>query len=606
MRKTALLCSLSLIAACGSGSAATDGEQPGGDAAGQSDARDGQADEPDASEPDQGLEDAGLLPDTGLSPDTGLLPDTGLPPDTGLLPDAGQGGIGPSGGVVHGPAGVEIIIPAGALSTVVDISVATATNTTPSFPPAGIVSVGLLYEVLPHGTSFALPVTLRLPYDPALVPAGARARLYRAEPLGSFAEIPSSTIAGALLEASVMSFSYFGPGTPPPLRFSELTRQCARESLGGDVWCWSDMGVIAQGSGLAEPGRLSTTFREPTRLPPRSLTSIAAGPGWVCGLDVLNVWCIGDANVTRNEGPPGVPPSHEWVQKPLPAGVVIGKLSAGVSFACGLGAANSPDPSAVGRVYCWGDNTVGQLGRSLSSNNWEVLPIETTERYVALAAAGAFACAVRSGSGEVDCWGSNIYGGVASTSLGSFDMSATPIPRGLAVATLPDALAAGGVNACGLAADGTAYCWGNNEEGQMGNGTWYPPSQAHRAPSEVPGLKFRTIWPGPTMCGIALDGQTYCWGYASEGSLGNGHNDAGGPPATSNKQLTPSLVAAPLGVSFDAIGMGSIGRCGKTPTNLIYCWGSNRYFNLGTGSNTAQLSNVPVPIKTDNLIRMMP
>ena len=72
------------------------------------------------------------------------------------------------------------------------------------------------------------------------------------------------------------------------------------------------------------------------------------------------------------------------------------------------------------------------------------------------------------------------------------------------------------------------------------------------------------------------------------------------------KQASPTRHATPLGVSFDSIAIGSIGRCGRTPNNLVYCWGSNRYFNLGTGSNTLQLSSVPVPIKTDNLIRMMP
>lgn len=593
----ALLCSVTLVWACGSGSTASDQGavkdtgHSAEDAVGPStDAWDGGAtDAWDGGEPDQGLSDVGF-------------------DDTGVVSDAGPSGIGPSGGTLQGPGGVEIIVPAGALTDFVEIAVATASATNPSFPPAGVEAAGPLVEVLPHGTSFALPVILRLPYEPALVPAGARVRLYRAQPGGSFAEIPSSTISGDRLEASVTSFSYFGPGAPPPpaLRFSEVARRCARESLGGDVWCWGELGVIALDSGLAEPAPNNTVFREPTRLPPRALTSIVAGPGWVCGLDVLNLWCIGDAQLTRTAAPPETPPRREWVQKPLPAGVVLGELAGSGYFACGLGAANSPDPSAAGQVFCWGDNTVGQLGRDLLSNNWEVLPLNSPHRYVAIAAAGAFACAARSGSGEVDCWGSNIYGGVAPYSLGSFDMTATPIPRGITVAARSGAIAAGNVNACGLATDGTASCWGNNYEGQMGNGTSHPFGQNYRPPTEVPGIKFRSIWPGETMCGIALDGQTYCWGHASQGSLGNGQDDAGGPPATSNKQLTPALVAAPLGVSFESIAIGDTGRCAKSTSNEVYCWGTNGSFKLGIGADMPLWSNVPLPIKSYNLTRMMP
>ncbi|MFO0728171.1 MAG: hypothetical protein U1E65_30600 [Myxococcota bacterium] len=603
MRTTALLCSVAFFSACGSGNAVPQDVGPREDGSPGLDAT-------DANPSDATATDAKPLADASAdaavldaeAEDQGLADAEGAP--DALPVDGGPSGIGPNGGVVLGPGGAEVIVPAGALSDYVDISVTTATATNPSFPPAGVIAAGLVYQVLPHGTTFAQPVTLHVPYEPSLVPAGARVRIYRAEPGGSFAEIPSSTIAGSLLEASVTGFSYFAPGSPASLRFSELTRQCARESLGGDVWCWAGMGPIASGSGLGEPPPRDSIFREPTRLPPRSLTHVVAGSGWVCGIDVLDLWCIGDWAITRTAPAPNNPPNRQWVQKALPTGVVLGSLTAGGSFACGLGAANSPDPSAAGQVFCWGDNTVGQLGRPVSTNAWEVLAISSTARYVALAAAGAFACAAREGTGEVDCWGSNIYGGVAPYSLGSFDMSATPIPRGIAVAALPAALGAGALNACGLAVDGTAYCWGDNSNGQMGNGTWT--TQNYRAPSAVPGLRFSTIWPSDTMCGIALDGQAYCWGYASQGSLGNGHDDAGGPPATSSKQLAPVPVAAPLGVHFEALSIGESGRCGKTTTNEIYCWGSNRFFNLGTGSASPAWSNVPVRMKMEGLLRMMP
>lgn len=529
-------------------------------------------------------------------------------PLDGDLPDSGPTGIGPAGGTLAGPNGAVVIVPSGALTTFVDLKIELIHTSTPAFPPAGVVAAGALFALTPHGTTFLVPVTIRLPYDEAAVPVGEPVRLYRAQPGGEFTQVASATIAGAFLQAEVDGFSLYGPGYEPPvtLGFSELQRQCARESLAGNVWCWGEQGVIARGSGLSEPQPRESVFREPTRLPPRALTNIAVGPGWVCGLDVLDVWCLGDWKLTRTAPPPATPPVRQWVQKTLPSGVVLEQLTAGGYFVCGLASVTSPDPTVAGQIYCWGDNTVGQLGRDLYSDPWEVLPVTTPNRYATLGAAGAFVCAARVLTGEVDCWGSNIYGGVAAYALGSFDMTTSPIPRGLVVDPRPGALAGGNSNFCGLQVDGTAYCWGDNDYGQMGNGTTSPYGQNYRAPSEVPGIKFKSLWPGQTMCGIGLDDRSYCWGFASRGSIGDGHDDAGGAPADTSKQKVPTLVVMPSGVTFESMSIGDRGRCARSTRNEVYCWGDNEYFGLGTGLDTPAWSNVPVPIKSSHLTRVMP
>jgi len=103
-----------------------------------------------------------------------------------------------------------------------------------------------------------------------------------------------------------------------------------------------------------------------------------------------------------------------------------------------------------------------------------------------------------------------------------------------------------GSNMCGLQVDGTAWCWGNNDYGQMGNGTVTIGTfgEDYRAPGVVPGHLFRSIWPGETMCGVRLDGTTLCWGYADRSSLGNGVDTAPGAA-----QLTPVAVLLPAGVT---------------------------------------------------------
>ena len=159
-------------------------------------------------------------------------------------PTTASASIGPAGGTVSTGTGAQAIFPAGALASASTISIQLVATSTPPFPPAGFASAGAVYEFFPHGTLFAVPVTVRVPFDPALLPPGTTARLYQAAPGGGFAEVPGTTIDGNVLVATVSSVSYFGPGYPSALAFSEISGQCARESLAGNVWCWGDQGSL--------------------------------------------------------------------------------------------------------------------------------------------------------------------------------------------------------------------------------------------------------------------------------------------------------------------------------------------------------------------------
>ncbi|MFN9479059.1 MAG: hypothetical protein ACK6C0_06305 [Betaproteobacteria bacterium] len=517
-------------------------------------------------------------------------------------------GIGPPGGTVDGPNGTRVVVPAGALTTYVDIAIAAAgTAGVPSFPPSGVSAIGNAYAFTPHGTAFAQPATVRVPFDPAALPAGATPRLYRAEPGGSYAEVAGATVSGNFLEAQVGRFSFFGPGAVPPppsaLRFSEISASCARESLSGNVYCWGRQGDIAYLSGLADAPQ-GSNFPEPTRLPPKSLTNIVGGFGYVCGINADEVWSIGDDQVTAPSGVAGPQARRQWAKIQLPTGVVLHKLAGGGRFVCGIGAPNSPDANARGRVYCWGSDLRGQLGRgAYVFQGVTVEPVVGDNLYVALAAGGAHVCAARQLDGEVFCWGDNSQGQLVAGELGTADASNAPLARGLTVDPRQGAL----LPVCGLKPDGTAFCWGDNFYGQMGNGTAGTGNfgQNYRAPSEVPGIKFKSLSTGETMCGIALDNQVYCWGFASRGSLGNGQETAG-TGSNASKQTTPTLVSVPSGVTFAAIANTSGGKCARSTDNRVYCWGDNRSYQSGTGSNTPSSVTVPTPIKDTGLTRAMP
>ena len=132
---------------------------------------------------------------------------------TCITPSSGSNvitSIGTTGGTATGSYGAKIIIPAGALPNTLEIGVARDSTNAPAFTLPDIDFAGAPYELTPHGTTFAVPVTVKIPFDPLLVPDNAIPTLYKAETGGAFAAIPT-TVKGDMLVASISSFSWVLP-----------------------------------------------------------------------------------------------------------------------------------------------------------------------------------------------------------------------------------------------------------------------------------------------------------------------------------------------------------------------------------------------------------
>jgi len=211
--------------------------------------------------------------------------------------------------------------------------------------------------------------------------------------------------------------------------------------------------------------------------------------------------------------------------------------------------------------------------------------------------------------------GSNWTGGYSGTAAAPVALVA-PEPRALILA----AMNAGRGHACGVTASGEAYCWGANDQGQLGDGTTTSTQTAVRVATS---LRFTQIDGGQWhTCGLTSSGTVYCWGFNAAGQLGNGTTVSsatpvqvpGGPYSAvrPGNEFTCALTTtgmvdcwggysttAPTRVAggpFSSLAnAGGEFICALTPTQAAYCWGPNYYGQLGIGARSGG-SETPVAV----------
>lgn len=138
-------------------------------------------------------------------------------------------------------------------------------------------------------------------------------------------------------------------------------------------------------------------------------------------------------------------------------------------------------------------------------------------------------------------------------------------------------------HACALVEGGVVHCWGENAKGELGNGS----RSAATVPTivELPALAIHVAARGGTSCAVLTDSTVACWGNGEYGQLGDG--------AVSESDR-PKRVGGLTGVVETAVG--TFGHaCARTSAGAIWCWGSNRFGQLGVGAGKD--SPVPVQVK---------
>jgi len=181
--------------------------------------------------------------------------------------------------------------------------------------------------------------------------------------------------------------------------------------------------------------------------------------------------------------------------------------------------------------------------------------------------------------GVAVCWGENADGQLGD---GTRTDSEGPV---LVMGALTFAsVSAGGRHSCGITPAGAAYCWGRNADGQLGDGT----VTSRISPVPVTGgLTFASASAGVAhTCGVTVGGALYCWGRNLTGQVGEG---------TSTSRNTPVAVNV-AGAAVAMVSAGSAHTCAVTVAGAAYCWGRNLDGALGAGDGSPDQRTVPTVV----------
>ena len=364
-------------------------------------------------------------------------------------------------------------------------------------------------------------------------------------------------------------------------------------------WSRSFLGVMCLAILCACGGDGSAPLPAPTPPSPGNTvaTAIATGSTYSCALladKTVSCWGFNTNGQLRNDTPSTpqrVTGLSQVTAIAASATIVFESPSAGFE-----GAQHTCALLANETVWCWGDNSWHQLGPNAPPsqvcdlNPCSRNPVDVgLSHVVTIATGGAHSCASLT-DGTVWCWGANDRGQLGN---GTFSFSSPPVK----VNKLKNvtAIAAGGAHSCALLADETVWCWGANSTGQLGLDATSDGCRflGDIVPCSVNPVPVRSISNVAAIaagkdytCARLTDGTVQCWGANSWGQLGRdtslGSTSASHPaPVTDLSNVV-------------AIATGGAHSCVRLTDGTVKCWGANGGGQLGNTTPTPRFTPVPV------------
>jgi alpha-tubulin suppressor-like RCC1 family protein len=348
------------------------------------------------------------------------------------------------------------------------------------------------------------------------------------------------------------------PGIPTAIA-AEGAGACA--IVAGSVYCWgrNDYGQIGNNTRIDQLSPMLVAGGS-------NATGLAAYFQHVCAWNASGAQCWGsDYDGELASGTQG-----RDVLVPMPfAAANIQQIVLGLDFACAV---------VAGAVQCVGRNKEGELGDGTFANNTSLVAAGSLVGVAHIAAGEEFVCAIN-GTAQLYCWGHNRDGQIGdggTTDVGS--------PKQVVTSRLFIDVAAGRFHACAIEQTTNAiWCWGNNDDGQLGLGD----TNVHAAPATVSlpagATAIRLVAGETDTCAITANGTVYCWGANDNGELGNG---------TTNSSTAPIAISALAGAALMTHGQG--GGCAVVG-GVTKCWGISQMLGDGDNSRSLPAPAIGLP-----------
>ncbi len=253
----------------------------------------------------------------------------------------------------------------------------------------------------------------------------------------------------------------------------------------------------------------------------------------------------------------------------------------------------------AGQAYCWGQNTNGQLGDGTTTQRTTPVAVNTSgvlagKTVTAISAGNNHTCVIA--SGQAYCWGQNTNGQLGDGTTTQRSVPVAVNTSGVLAGKTVTAIVTSHTDAhtCALA-DSLVYCWGINTYGQLGDGTTTQRSVpvAVNTSGVLAGKTVTAIAAGGDHTCAISDSQAYCWGLNLYRQLGDGTTTNRTSPVAT---LTTGVLS---GKSITSITGGANYTC-AVGSSQAYCWGQNIYGQLGDGTTTQR--SVPVAVNTSGVL----